>query len=281
MLSAASSYDLTATLVQTPARIDRSQLGTAIATNGNLALIGAVSNRSATFQGDPLYGFAQLIDTSNNQTLRVFDDPGPIQTVGDQFGNSVAFVNGKIAIAQPQNFASGAGHIYIYSNASDTTPVICDNIFPNDDAAFATQMVSVGNNLYVSVQSPTGVGSHGVILRYDSSTGGLPTATYTNTLTTGDDQFGYQMIVRGTDIFAYGVGNTGPAVYKLDTTSGDITLFSDTARTGNVAFAGTQNTPRTFAGTVAYSVVPEPTTLCLLGVGGAFALLRWRKKARA
>src|SRR6185369_871525 len=50
------------------------------------------------------------------------------------------------------------------------------------------------------------------------------------------DQFGYQMIVRGTDIFAYGVGNTGPAVYKLDTTSGDITLFSDA--NGGDAFFG-------------------------------------------
>lgn len=36
----------------------------------------------------------------------------------------------------------------------------------------------------------------------------------------------------------------------------DIALFSDVARTGNVAFGGTAFTPRTFSGTIQYSTTP-------------------------
>ena len=61
----------------------------------------------------------------------------------------------------------------------------------------------------------------------------------------------------------------------------DLSLFSDTSRTGTVSFAGTQFSPRTFSGTIAYSVVPEPSTYLLLGVGAAFAVWPSRKKFQA
>jgi hypothetical protein len=80
-----------------------------------------------------------------------------------------------------------------------------------------------------------------------------------------------------------GIRYTGTGAIPPQTmfSNADISLFSDTARTGNVSFAGTQFSPRTFAGTVTYQAVPEPTTFVLLGVGSAVALLRWRKKSRA
>ena len=70
---------------------------------------------------------------------------------------------------------------------------------------------------------------------------------------------------------------TGAGGHQTTFSNSDLTLFSDVSRTGAVAFAGTQFAPRTFAGTVTYNVVPEPSTFLLLGIGGAFALYRWRK----
>jgi hypothetical protein len=49
---------------------------------------------------------------------------------------------------------------------------------------------------------------------------------------------------------------TGAVPPQTTWTNADITLFGDVARTGNVAFAGTQNTPRTFSGTIQYSTTP-------------------------
>ena len=73
---------------------------------------------------------------------------------------------------------------------------------------------------------------------------------------------------------------TGAGGHQTTFSNSDLTLFSDVSRTGAVSFAGTQFSPRTFAGTVTYNVVPEPATVLLLGVGGAFALFQWRRKAR-
>jgi hypothetical protein len=80
-----------------------------------------------------------------------------------------------------------------------------------------------------------------------------------------------------------GIRYTGTAGSPPQTTfsNSDLMLFSDTARTGNVSFAGTAFTPRTFSGTIAYGAVPEPATVMLLGAGGLIALLRWRKNRRA
>lgn len=62
----------------------------------------------------------------------------------------------------------------------------------------------------------------------------------------------------------------------------DLTLFSDIARTGTVSFAGTQFTPRAFAGTINYTggavAVPEPSTV-LAGLA-AVGLVWLRRRSR-
>jgi hypothetical protein len=70
-----------------------------------------------------------------------------------------------------------------------------------------------------------------------------------------------------------GTGTTGG---QTTWSNADLTLFSDVSRTGAVAFAGTQFSPRTFAGNVNYAPVPEPATIAALGLGAA-ALLRRRR----
>ena len=55
-----------------------------------------------------------------------------------------------------------------------------------------------------------------------------------------------------------GIRYTGTTAIPPQTTwsNPDITLFSDVARTGAVAFAGTQFTPRTYSGNILYSTTP-------------------------
>lgn len=80
-----------------------------------------------------------------------------------------------------------------------------------------------------------------------------------------------------------GLRYTGTAALPPQTTwsNSDLTLFSDVSRTGNVAFAGTQFTPRTFSGNINYSIaaVPEPATIALIGVAATVPLaVVWRRR---
>jgi PKD repeat protein len=228
MLSAASSYDVQAHLVQQPTESDHGGFGSTVATNGSLALIGAPGvGVSFDYQGNPVVGGARLVDTSTGQTLRVFDDPGA-QTSGDAFGQAVTFVNGKSAIVQGQNYSGGVGKVYVYDDANDLTPTICTTpTILNNGSSFGTNMVSVGNDLYVTIAQYNGGPSQSAIVKYNSSVGGMPTATYFNPLTTGNDGFGAQLAVQGTNIYATAIGPNGPSIYKLDTLTGTITLFTD------------------------------------------------------
>lgn len=80
-------------------------------------------------------------------------------------------------------------------------------------------------------------------------------------------------ITSGNGLRYQGTGTTSTSTFS----NADLTLFSDVARTGNVAFGGSQFAPRAFSGTVHYEAVPEPATMAILGLGAA-ALMRRRKK---
>ena len=68
-----------------------------------------------------------------------------------------------------------------------------------------------------------------------------------------------------------GLRYTGTGSLPPQTTwaNDDLSLFSDTARTGNVAFAGGQNSPRTFSGTIRYRKMLD-TAPNNNGSGGVF-----------
>lgn len=75
-----------------------------------------------------------------------------------------------------------------------------------------------------------------------------------------------------------GIRYTGTTALPPQTTweNGDLRLFSDVARTGDIAFGGTLFTPRTFSGRVHYELVPAPGAIALLGVAGLVTRRRRR-----
>jgi len=103
--------------------------------------------------------------------------------------------------------------VYIYNNAADELPdATITNTF---GGSFGSTLRALGNDLLVSITGSND-GDKGVIARYDTTTGSLINS-YENTLTVGNDFFGSQMTVQGTNVYAYGFGDNGATVFKLDT----------------------------------------------------------------
>jgi len=66
------------------------------------------------------------------------------------------------------------------------------------------------------------------------------------------------------------------SISNTNFSNADLQLFTNTSRTGTVAFGGSQFTPRALAGNVNYTVVPEPMTMIAMGAG-LLALARRRR----
>jgi hypothetical protein len=90
--------------------------------------------------------------------------------------------------------------------------------------------------------------------------------------TGGPTSIYFHAITAGGGIRYQGTGTTSTGTFF----NADVTLFSDTSRTGAIAFAGTQFTPRAFSGTINYTVIPAPGAMAFLGVGGLLASRRRR-----
>lgn len=77
---------------------------------------------------------------------------------------------------------------------------------------------------------------------------------------------------------ASGIRYTGTGANPPQTTfsDGNLELFSDLATTAAAAFTGGRFTPRTFSGSVTYTVIPAPASAALLGLSGLVALRRRR-----
>ena len=106
----------------------------------------------------------------------------------------------------------------------------------------------------------------------NSAESGLISLTAPILLPFGQDTSVYlHSITSGGGIRYFGTGTTSTATYS----NADLTLFTDTSRTGLVPFGGSQFNPRAFVGTLSY--VPEPGSLASLGVVAFGFTLRRRR----
>ncbi len=237
-----SGYNLTAA-VHDPNPESGSGFGLDIATHGNLAIVGAPAKSGG--------GDAALIDTTTGTVIRHFINPDAESS--STFGTAVAFfADGKIAISDPGH-ASTDGAIYVYDNASDTTPTVVNNPFPTTESGHVSgwgkNIETYGNTLLVATNE--GTSGDGEVNQVDLS--GAAVQVFDNP--SGDNGFnmGVAMAVSGDNILINGTtgpivaGATQGVVWEFDGTSGSLLqTLSEPSATANdahgfgaaVAYAG-------------------------------------------
>lgn len=242
-----SGYTLGATLVDTSAE-DFSSAGGIVTSSGNSVLVG-LPGKSVDVTGDNVpefaVGGAVLFDATTGTVLRTFENPGA--TEGDNFGAAVTFTaDGKIAISAPGFGTTGAaGKVYVYDNASDTTPVVVFNPDPalgQEIENFGSRMFAIGNDLLVQTALDT-VTDRGVVTRFDLDGTDAPSTYFNPNATAVNDNFGAAAAVSpdGTRIlFSATVLSGNPfaptegIVYELSATNGTLLrTFSEPAATAN------------------------------------------------
>ena len=252
-----TTFDLARTVYDS-APVTSGHFGDKIVTHGNLALVAAADK---TVNGIDLAGQVSLVDTTTGQVERVFDNPSGGSAL--LFGSGMAWIGDKIAISAPEGADGGTGIVWIYANASDTTPVEIDNAVPG--TFFGTGLAAIGNDLLISqTASPDNVGR---IYRYDTS-GGLLN-TYFNPENANDINFGQNIVVDGNTIYAAAqvtIGaETQPAIIGLDGTTGNETAsFPEPAAyhqswhyAYGTSFAVSPVSHDLFVGTFGFTVTPQ------------------------
>jgi hypothetical protein len=194
----------------------------------------------------PAVGSAQVLSTAapNNGSGGVFMDLTPSTMPLSITGFQTYFASVAGTPATVEIYTRPGSYVGFESNSAGWTLHATVN---------ATSAGSAGLSGIFSPPTPISIGA------------GQTMGVYLHSITTGG-----------------GIRYTGTSASPPQTTwtNADLTLFGAHARTGATPFVGTPFTPRTFAGSVHYEVVPEPGTMAALALGTA-ALLRRRRKAQA
>ncbi|MGJ5820251.1 PEP-CTERM sorting domain-containing protein [Paludibaculum fermentans] len=180
---------------------------------------------------------------------------------------------------------NGAGGIFMDMTAAGSAITVTSfDLFFDGAPATATVEVYTRPGTYVGFDnSNAGWTLTQTVVANTAGTTTLAPLTLTSGITIGAGQT-LAVYLHSTS-FQHGIYYNGNFVAPPTTTwsNADLSLFSDTARTDDVAFSGNSFTPRTLAGNVNYSLgvaaIPEPGTVSMLGLG--LAGLVWFRRRRA
>ncbi len=226
----ATTYALLNTLI-TPNNTYNGQdlFGSAIATSGSLALIGADGKDTAV--GNSV-GEAYLFDlsASTGTLLQTFANPDPHP--GDRFGQAVGFAGDNAIVGAPyvtESSIANAGAAYLFDAGGSLLHTFVDPNPISSQAFFGAAVAGVGNNVVVGAnQDSTHGPGAGAVFLFDSSNSWQATEFHSPV---GGGLFGYSLAVDGTtlavgarsDKLGYtadqGTGAGAVYLYEADTAS--------------------------------------------------------------
>lgn len=228
-----ASYELSETYVHEPLRETFQTYGTALASKGNLLLVGAPSR----YSNEGAQESAWLINTATGDKWEFRKPSAHLE--GDFFGASVAFVgNDKIAVSSPQTRAEGHGVVYLYDGITAdgvegvdagsviTTPAkTLDSPYNNFGNSFGG-LVSVGDDLFVGASTLPNT-DESVVLRYDTTGDNLADDFYfIGTRGAPFSPIGPSLSTKGNLVLAAGVSDGLPSVFAINGATDAVTVVA-------------------------------------------------------
>jgi Ca2+-binding RTX toxin-like protein len=188
--------------------------GQSVSVSGNTVVVGAVNS-----------GQAYVFDATTGALIATLDNPSPME--GDMFGISVS-VSGNTVVVGASGADTGSGLAYVFDATTEVLIAALANPSPAYDYSyydeilesnvyvpgdrFGTSVSVSGNTVVVGANlDDTAATDSGQAYVFDATTGAL-TATLTNIIPTGDEQFGYTVSVSGGTVVVGSPYNEGRAV---------------------------------------------------------------------
>jgi hypothetical protein len=224
--------------IASPEPAEQAEFGTSVLLDGNQVFIGAPSD----FRNVTVPGAVYLFDLNGGQHLRTFRSP--TQSVGDEFGFSIATMGSRVVIGAfaDDTDAADAGIAHMFDVTTGQLLRTFHNPAVDPDDRFGSAVATFGNSVLIAAhRDDLQAQDSGVVYQFDADSGAL-VRRFPNPTPSADDRAGFRLLVSGRhllmsstldDIYGTDVG----AAYVFDIPTGDyIRAIPNPYRTPAVEF---------------------------------------------